>query len=184
MELSKKERLILVNHYDILSRLADGDYEKKKFENLREIFSSGYTRLYSEATEYLYEELDKAECKFVVDVLNLYTDLYHSRERNDQAKESIDEDEVLFKGFDANDSIQSRYYGLYKFYVEDLGRYCEYEELVKEQKIEYNSHGFGPSMDRLSKMIVKHKEIKNRHADKLSGIDGLTLEEIQEIISQ
>lgn len=33
--LSLKDRLILANQYEILSRITDDDYEKKQFENCK-----------------------------------------------------------------------------------------------------------------------------------------------------
>jgi uncharacterized protein YfbU (UPF0304 family) len=180
--LSKRERLILANQYDILSRLAKGEYEKKEFENLRDIFTSGYTRYYSLATERFEDEVSEEECKFVVDVLDLYRDLYYSREHSAEAKATINEDDVLFRGFDLNDGIQVKYFSFYKFLVEQLGRYEEIKELIKAKKIEdYNSHGFGPSMQKLTAMIAKRKEIINR--DDFGRPDDLTVEEITEILN-
>ncbi|NCA65941.1 hypothetical protein C6A78_27490 [Bacillus cereus] len=180
--LSKRERLILANQYDILSRLAEGEYEKKEFENLRDIFTSGYTKYYSLATEHFDDEVSQDECKFTVDVLSLYRDLYYSREHSDEAKAAIDEKDVLFKGFDLNHGIESKYYSFSKFLVEQLGRYREIKELMEAGKIEsYNSHGSGPSMRKLSAMISKWNEIKNR--DEYNRPDDLTTEEIIEILN-
>ncbi|MCZ7524323.1 YfbU family protein [Bacillus pacificus] len=180
--LSKRERLILANQYDILSRLAEEEYKKKDFEDMRDIFTSGYTRYYSLATEHFSDEVNQDECKFVIDVLSLYRDLYYSRERSEEAKAAIEEKAVLFKGFDLNDEIESKYYSFYKFIVDQFGRYREIKELMEAGKIEsYNSHGFGPSMRKLSAMISKWNEIKDR--DEYNRPDDLTAEEISEILN-
>lgn len=180
--LSLKDRLILANQYEILSRLAEDEYEKKQFENLREIFTSGYTKYYSMATEYFSEEVSYEDCKFVCDVLDLYRDLYFSRENNSEAKEIIPEKDVLFKGFDLNDPIEVKYYSFYKFLVEDLGRYQEIKELIKSRKIEdYNSHGFGPSMDKLARMVEKRNQIKSK--DEHFWKNHLSIDEIKEILN-
>ncbi|MDK7537778.1 YfbU family protein [Bacillus paranthracis] len=180
--LSKRERLILANQYDILSRLAEEEYEKKEFEDLRDIFASGYTRYYSLATEHFADEVDQEECKFVVDVLDLYRDLYYSREHSVEAKDAINESDVLFKGFDLNDEIESKYYSFYKFLVDQLGRYGEIKELMEAGRIEsYNSHGFGPNMRKLAAMISKRNEIKDR--DEYNRPNDLTTEEINEILN-
>ena len=160
--LSKKDRLVLANQYDILSKLTKDDYEKKQYENLRDIFIGGYTRYYSLATEWFSDEINQEECEFVVDVLNLYRDLYFSWSRSEEAREKINESDVLFKGFDLNDDIEVNYFSFYKFLVEDLGRYSEIKEFIEEGKIEdFNSHGFGHSMEKLRVMVQKHKDIKN-----------------------
>ncbi|HDR8155557.1 TPA: YfbU family protein [Bacillus cereus] len=181
--LSKRERLILANQYDILSRLAEEEYEKKEFEDLRDIFTSGYTRYYSLATEHFSDEVNQEECKFVVDVLDLYRDLYYSREHSAEARDAINENDVLFKGFDLNDEIESKYYSFYKFLVDQLGRYGEIKELIEAGKIEsYNSHGFGPSMKKLEAMIAKRNGIINRD-DYINRPYDLTVEEITEILN-
>lgn len=180
--LSMKERLIFANQYEIMSRLTEDEYEKKQFENLRDIFVSGYSRYYSLATEHFSEEVSDEECKFVIDVLSLYRDLYYTRKRNKEVQNSIEEKEVLFKGFDLNDEIEVKYFSFYKFLVEQLGRFEEIKELMNSGEIEdYNSHGFGPSMQKLANMVSKRNEIRNeagffRH-------DELTVEEIKEILN-
>ncbi|MED1559435.1 YfbU family protein [Bacillus paramycoides] len=180
--LSKKERLILANQYEILAKLAEDDYEKKQFNNLRDIFTSGYSRYYSLATEHFSDEVSDEECKFVVDVLNMYRDLYYSWYRNKDAHEVINEKTVLFKGFDLNDEIEVKYYSFYKFLVNDFGRFEEIKEFIAEGKIEdFNSHGSGPSMRQLNLMLSKWQEIKNR--DEYNYSDDLALEEISEIIN-
>lgn len=180
--LSLKDRLIIANQFDILSRLAEDNYEKKQFENFREVFVSGYSRYYSLATEHFSEEVADEQCKFVIDVLNLYRDLYFSREYTPEAKEVIPESKVLFKGFDLNDLVEVKYYSFYKFLVEDLGRFEEIKEFMEMGKIEdYNSHGFGPSMEKLAKMIAKREEIRSNH-DHI-GHKYLTVDEINEILN-
>lgn len=180
--LSMKDRLMIANQYEILSRVTNDEYEKKQFENLRDIFISGYSKYYSIATEWFSEEMNPEECKFVVRVLDLYRDLYFSWSRNEEAKKKIDEDEVLFKGFDVNDNVEVKYFSLYKFLVEQLERYSEIKVFMKEGKIEdFKSHGFGPSMNTLKTMIQKHDEIKTSKDFRRS--DDLTFEEIKEILN-
>lgn len=177
--LNIKDRLIIANQYEILSRLADDDYEKKQFENLRDIFVSGYSRYYSLATDFYSDEVSDEECKFVIDVLSLYRDLYYSWLNDKEAQESISEKDVLFQGFDLNDEIEVKYFSFYKFLVESLGRFEEIKELIAEQKIEgYNSHGFGPSMQKLNNMILKREEIISAN----NFNDYLTAKEIAEIL--
>ncbi|MEB9421054.1 YfbU family protein [Bacillus cereus] len=180
--LSLKERLILANQYEILSRLTQDEYEKKQFENLQNIFASGYSRYYSLATEHFSDEVSDEECKFVVDVLSLYSSLYYSRKNNKEVQDAIDEKDVLFKGFDLNDSTEVKYYSFYKFLVQDLERFVEFKELIESGKIEdYNSHGFGPSMKKLADMVAKRNEIIRK--DDFSRPNELTVEEINEILN-
>lgn len=181
-KLSIKDRLILANQYEILAKLAEDEYDRKNYENLRNVFVSGYSWGYSLATEYFLREMNDAECRFVLDVLNMYRTLYFSRENNEKIKESVDEDEVLFKGFDANDGKESRYLSFCSFLIDDLGRYAEIKEFIEAGKIEsLNSHGSGPSMERLSRMVEKAKEIdKIRHE---RNDLYYTKEEVEQILS-
>ena len=180
--LSIKDRLMFANQYDILSKLTDEEHEKKGYENLREIFVSGYSRYYSFATEWFSEEVNQEECKFVIEVLDLYRDLYFSWSKNEEAQENINENKVLFKGFDLNDPIESKYYSFYEFLVEQLGKYSEIKEFIEKGKIEgFNSHGFGQSMNALKKMIQKHNEIRTSNGP-INSKD-LTFEEIEEILN-
>lgn len=179
--LSIKDRLILANQFDILAKLSKEEHEKEEYENLKEIFVSGYTRYYSLATEWFTDEVTNEECKFVVDVLDLYRDLYFSWLRNDEAQLNIDESKVLFKGFDLNDSLEVKYLSFYEFLVEKLNRYQEIKELMEQGKIEsFNSHGFGPSMDELRKMVCVYRSIQAVPEYRYGN--DLTFEQLKEIL--
>ncbi|MGD6873003.1 YfbU family protein [Sutcliffiella horikoshii] len=181
-EFSLKERLILMNQYDIMAKLASDDHEKKNFENLSEVFRCGYQWGYGLVTEPLLEELTELECKFVCNVLDMYSDLYFSRKNAENIISEVNEDDVLFNGFDLNDSVESKYYGFAKFLIEDLGRYSEYKELIQSGKIDsLNSHGFGPSLQRLSHMVEVYKEAKKRARSRHDIY--FNKEEVQEILS-
>lgn len=180
--LSLKERLMLANQYEILAKLINDEDEKRYYENLRDVFVSGFSMYYSLATEHFSDEMSYEECRFVIDVLNMYRILYYSWKNNEEIKENIEEREVLFKGFDLNDDLESRYYSFCEFLVENLGRYSEIKELIEVGKIEsLNSHGFGPSMEKLSRMVEKSKEFdKIRHE---RNDFYFTKEEIEEILN-
>ena len=180
--LNLKDRLMIANQYEILSRLTKDDHEKKQYENLRDIFVSGYSRYYSLATEWFSEEVNQEECKFVVDVLDMFRELYFSWVRNEEAQKEVEEECVLFKGFDLNDTVEAKYFSFYKFLVEDLGRYSEIKELMEQGKIEdFNSHGFGPGRHGLQRMVRKHNQIIASKG--FRGSDHLTLEEINGILN-
>ena len=181
LELNLKERLFLANQYDILSRLTSNEHESRNYVNLRDIFISGYTRSYSDAISFFDEELNEDGCQFVVAVLEMYRSLYYSRLNNPDAVEEIDEKNVLFKGFDANDPTQVKYYGYYQFLVEQQGKWKEIKEFIQEGKIEdYNSHGFGPTMIKLHEMLDNWERIK---ADNNNPGSNLTLDEIKRILN-
>ncbi|WBL16438.1 YfbU family protein [Sutcliffiella sp. NC1] len=182
VEFSLKERLILMNQYDIMAKLTSDEYEKKSFENYSEIFRCGYEWGYGLVTEPLLEELSGQECKFVCNVLDMYSDLYYAREKDENIKAEVDAKDVIFKGFDLNDSVESKYYGFAKFLIEDLGRYREYRELLESGVIEsLNSHGFGPSARKLVEMVEVYKKVKKRSRDRHDY--NLNMEEVLEVLS-
>ena len=107
--------------------------------------------------------------------------MYYSRLNNPDAVEKIDEKNVLFKGFDANDPIQVKYYGYCQFLVEQQGKWKEIKEFIQEGKIEgYNSHGSGPTMIKLHEMLDNWERIK---ADNSNPGSNLTLDEIKIILN-
>lgn len=181
-KFSVKERLILSNQYDILASISDNDYEKKRYANMSEIFRSGYTWGYNIATEPFMSELSEGECRFVLDVLGVYSDLYYSRENSDEAQASIEEKKVLFKGFDLNDNQECKYLSFYRFLVEDLDRFKEFKEWINDGKIEdFNSHGSGPSMGDLERMVHKKKELDEIRHERHDMY--FTKEEIEQILN-
>lgn len=172
-----KERLILANQYEILSKISEDKSDASYFENLAEIFRSGYTRNYEEAFRGFEEnELSQEDCKFVVDVLNLYRELYKTWEELEEVHEILEEDDVLFQGFDGNEEDQ--YYAYCKFLVEDQGLWGELKDLMKEGKINLNSHW--PMRNKYENYLLKLKEIQSREEYDVS--ECLTLEEIEYIL--
>lgn len=181
LELSLKERLFLANQYNILAKLADDEYEANGFKELSEIMSEGYSRYYSKAVEHFGEELTQEQCEFVIHVLELYRDLRWSWEERADIKANVEEREVLFQGFDLNDSLECRYMSYYEFMVESQGKWKEIKALMKEGKIEsFNSHGFGPSMETLEKRSKRRIQICTENN---SWGETLTLAQIEDILS-
>lgn len=181
LELSLKERLFLANQYNILAKLADDEYEADGFKELSEIMSEGYSRYYSKAVEHFSEELTQEQCEFVVHVLELYRALRWSWENNADVKANVEEREVLFQGFDANDSVECRFMSYYEFMVGTQDKWAEIKELMREGKIEsFNSHGFGPSMETLEKRSQRRIQICNENN---SWGELLTLAQVQDILA-
>ena len=177
-----KDRLILANQYEILARLSTDEYEVKQYENMRDILYKGYVWGYDLVSEGLYNEMSEVECRFVLDVLDMYGNLYFSWERSDEAKKSIQETLVLFKGFDLNDTQESKYYSFYRFLVEDLNRFNEFKDWLDNGKIDgFNSHGFGPSMEKLERMVQKSKELNKIRLERHDL--HFTKDEIEEILN-
>lgn len=104
MELTKTERLILANQYEILGELKSSDYYRELSQNLKLGFLDLYSNIFKEIEPVFMD--DSAE--FVYDTLALYTLLKDSYEglSNDD-KQQVKEAKVVFTGFDAY--TESRY---------------------------------------------------------------------------
>ncbi len=162
MNLTKKDRLSLVNQYLILEKLypEDADYYAKT----RKIFEEGYTLHYDDAFRGLDDELSEDDCSFVIDTLDMYDALQHAYKRLSD-RSNIDENRLKFPGFDGNN--ESQYLAYARFFIEDLGRF---EDL---DMYGFNSHM--PSIDRYRRMIAAWNSSSDRYS--------LTKDDIERIIN-
>lgn len=169
MDLTKKERLILFNQYEILKHLDPA--EKEMYEINQKILSSGYKFDYDEIIGFLEDETSEEISKFVYDVLQMYRCINDSY--NDLSEEEREEFKKLntkFGGFDGNEEY--RYYSYACFLLEDLGKF---EESYDGGKISINSHR--NMLNKYNRMISKWKEVsENRY-------DSLTLDQIKYILN-
>ena len=134
MNLDLKDRLIIANQFKILEKLypEDADY----YSRHRKALENGYQLHYKWLVENFYEEMSEAECKEVLDILEMYRAItFSSKKINDLT--GIDDHWLRFKGFDG--THESKQYSYAQYFIVDLGRY---EEL--KYGSEYpglNSHG-------------------------------------------
>ena len=167
MELTKKERLILFNQYEILKHL--DPQEKEEYEKNQKIIYNGFKYDYDELVGFLNEETPVEVSEFVYDVLQMYRCINDSYD--DLTEEEKDEFKKLntrFAGFDGNE--ESKYYWYACFLLEDLGKF---EESYDNGKIEINSHS--NRLYRYNKMLSNWKEVRD------GRYSSLTLEQIKYI---
>lgn len=168
MELSKKERLILYNQYEILKHL--NPKNKESYENDQRILSKGYKYDYDNLVSFIDDEVSEDVSSFVYNVLQMYrsiSDSYYSLSEEEKAQyEKLDTE---FKGFDA--TKETCYYEYACFLLRDLR---EYEESYQNGKIDTDSHKC---------MVDVYKRMINRWNTSVLGKYGkLTLENIEYII--
>lgn len=169
MELSEKERRILVNQYEILKRI--DPHEAESYEELIEILQNGYEAFYSMLTDSLCETMPSDEGSFVIDILTVYRVIEHYKRQNPQDNEIQDHCWGHFKGFDGNYETQSMMFT--QFLIHRQNKFVEqlqYEEATDD----FNSHT--PVHDKYEQMINRWR-----------GFDGprrveLTQEEILSIL--
>ena len=169
MDLTKKERLMLYNQYEILKHLEPE--EKEMYEINQKILSSGYKFDYDELIDFLDDETSVEISEFVYDVLQMYRCINDSYdELSEEEKKEFKILNTKFAGFDGNEEYQ--YYSYASFLLEDLGKY---EESYEGGKISVNSHR--NMLNKYTKMISKWKEVyENRYG-------RLTLDQIKYIVS-
>jgi uncharacterized protein YfbU (UPF0304 family) len=98
--LTQLERLQLVNQYAILEKLDPENADH--WAECKQILREGYTLLYHKIFDPIWDELSREDCKYVMDVLDMYHALKLSFERL-QEKEGIKVNEVKFPGFSGNE---------------------------------------------------------------------------------
>jgi uncharacterized protein YfbU (UPF0304 family) len=158
MKLDIKDRLTLSYQLKILEKLYPE--EKEYYANHRKAIEDGYELHYEWITEHLSTGLTTKECTFVLDVLNMYTDLHFFFLELKEPK-TLTKKTVQFPGFDG--SNETMFMAYTKYFIEDLNRF----DIIKESTNgSYNSH---------SRMVTKYENmlkilnsIKNPHYENLT----------------
>lgn len=148
MDLSKAERLILRNQYEILKRVDPDSAER--CEKLIEILSWGYKALYWELDQWMTEEMEESDGLFVFDVLDMYTALecfYQDNPGSDVATRPL----ARFRGFDGNN--ESRLFGFAVFLKNDH----KFRGVLGAEGLDLNSHA--PSVPAYSRMLGAWKQM-------------------------
>jgi uncharacterized protein YfbU (UPF0304 family) len=144
LDLSDKDRLILENQYEILSKLdkANGDSYAELAENLR----SGHEWLYRQVLEMsLSENLAEKESNYVLRILGIYGDLYSSYEKLEY-KSGIEAREVVFPGFDGNNEIE---------FLSFTGAFAKARKFTNTLGKDGNTSSHMPTTGRYRRMIER-----------------------------
>jgi uncharacterized protein len=136
MELSKKERIILINQYEILKHL---DAENaSRYEELIEILRSGYEIFYSKVGEWVNDRtMPVEEGKFVLNVLDLYRAIEAYKRDNPADEEVVNHLWSSFRGFDGNS--ESNYFAFTQFLIYDQNKWSEQRQ-YEAKTDRFNSH--------------------------------------------
>ncbi|WP_242223655.1 YfbU family protein [Bacillus cereus group sp. BfR-BA-01380] len=168
MELSKKERLTLINQYLILEKLYPED--AKYYGDLRIALENGFTKHYPDIFRGMSEELSVEECQEVIEILKMHRALNWSYD-NLEEKAGIDKEELKFSGYDLNDVLEAQYADYAKYYMHNLNLFTD---LRAENEYEtYNSHRL--MLNRYRRML----EVWHLTEDP----DKLKAQEIKDIIN-
>jgi uncharacterized protein YfbU (UPF0304 family) len=155
MELSKKDRVFLINQYEILKRL---DGENSYYTELIEILKHGYEIFYNEIDRGVSDDMPLEKCEFVLDLLNIYGYVEGYKASHPDDKDINDHLSSYFHGFDGN--TEAEYLTFTRFLIHKQGKFPE-QLKYKQKTDDFNSHV--SVLDRYNKMIEKWKKMGKVH---------------------
>ena len=134
MHMTKKERLILINQYEILAVLKPD--EADHYQQLVKILTDGYEILYDTVDDWIDDGMSEGESRFVLDILDLYRAIEDFKRNNES--ESISKHNLShFLGFDGNN--EGSYLSFARFLIEDQDKFTEQKAYFSKND-HLNSH--------------------------------------------
>ncbi len=158
MKLSKIERLILANQYEILAALNCNDEAMEKdYLKRKEIIENEYLFDYEEDLFGAMQDNKMSEKEYleVRVILTMYNDIQYSYNNlSDKDKEGINEKEIIFEGFDMHSEVK------YCRYAEFFLKFKAASAFLPKRSSDLNSHF--PSLGKYREMYSAWKAISNR----------------------
>ena len=151
MELSKKDRQILINQFSIL-KIIDSD-NAETYSNYEEILFYGYKILYPDIFG-LYDEMPENEGNLVFDILSIYRLIEFYKRDHPDDEEITNHLWRHFEGFDGNN--EGEYHGFTLFLIDKYNRFAELSE-YKAMTDNFNSHA--PMLDKYKNMIKRWEDL-------------------------
>lgn len=131
MKLTKYERKILINQFEIRKRLEATD----QYDRLITILEEGYSYWYEEAVTGMCDDVSEDDCRFVRDVLLMFRMIEWYKQDSGDALEG--ELHTHFAGFDGNNEAELM--GFAKFEIEGERQWDEQKRYAKITD-GFNSH--------------------------------------------
>ncbi|MFH1061953.1 MAG: YfbU family protein [Candidatus Omnitrophota bacterium] len=162
MELTKSERLILANQFEILAYLNSSDSKKELCLEKKKIVEKGYLREFEELFMSIEEnQMTVEEYQEIQDILTMFNDIQWSCE-NLEDKADINEDAIVFKGFDF--SFEAEQYCYAEFL---LSKARETNKFLPKRSADMNSHA--PKLNRYKEMLLAWKAISDKEPKHLNA---------------
>lgn len=153
MNLTKKDRVFLINQYRILAALKED--EADHYNELISILENGYEVFYYMIDEWYSDSMPSDEGRFVLNILDLYRAIENLK-RSTKSAELNDHYYSFFRGFDGNDETQ--YMGFARFLIEKQGKFFEQEQYLRRND-NLNSHA--PMIDKYRRMLIAAESIND-----------------------
>ena len=167
MDLTKKDRLLLINQYRILATLNKED--DAHYLELIEILERGYEVFYSLVHEWVSDDMPTTEGRFVLDVLDLYRAIEDVK-RSTKDERLVKHDYSYFRGFDGNN--EAAHMGFSRFLIETQGKFPEQKPYL------LRTGGLNSHMP----MIPKYERMLEV-AEGLTSIRQMSLDQVLEILN-
>lgn len=168
MELSKKDRIILYNQYEILKRLDTDNAEI--YAKDQAILLHGFEYNYDDIGS-SFDEIPCSVSKKVHDILRMFRCMTSSFDRLEDTA-GLNRNDYMFRGFDMTDEPE---YYTYAEWLITYGKYSEFKDC------EFNSHWH--ILPRYEKMLERFKEVTKGKDDSIDIID-LSINELNYIIDK
>lgn len=172
--MENKDRLILINQYEILKALypEESEFYSEKIEILQEGYVMHYDDLFGEISD----ELTKEDSRFVIDILNMYRDINFSKNSLIESEKSrLFDTQTNFRGFDYNDEYEVKLGFYAKFFIETLDRF---KELTEDESFDgFNSHW--QMKERYTEYLSQYKKLTQLENYKFGK---MTVEQIKEVL--
>lgn len=146
MELTKKDRVLLINQYKVLAALNKD--EEAYYLELIEVLERGYEIFYSLVDEWISEDMPEDEGRFVLNILDLYRAIEDVK-RSTKDERLFKHEYSFFRGFDGNN--ETAHMGFCRFLIETQGKFQE-QTPYKLRNDNLNSHM--PMIDKYQRMLA------------------------------
>ncbi len=145
MKLSKTDRLLLFNQYEILKALYPR--QKKDYEEAQEVVMHGFEHHYDTLAEHLYDNtMSDEEGAETIDILTMFDAVQRAFDDLTD-KTGINEHRIAFHGFDGNN--EGKYLAYAQFFCsQDNGRFVSLRK----------PHGFGGGVHELPRYRAMLRE--------------------------
>jgi uncharacterized protein len=167
MEMTKKDRIFLINQYKILAALNKD--EESHYLELIEVLEQGYEIFYSLVDEWVSEDMPKDEGRFVLDVLDLYRAIEDVK-RSTKDERLLKHEHSFFRGFDGNH--ETEHMAFCRFLIDTQGKFQE-QKPYKLRNDNLNSHM--PMIEKYRRMLIL--------ADQLSKVGRLSPDQVLEVLN-
>jgi len=180
--ISVVNRRLLANSFRALANSEEGEYERQGYLDAVKVFEDGLTGEYGTALG-LYGELSMRDCERVSDILEMFRIVTFSLKELEESGATVPEElirDLRYRGFDFNDTLESRMAGYVEYIMREPGIYAELQPQLKA------TDGGNSHMQQLEiylRMLNELRRIRESRKNERNFFDSwkLSLDDLQRI---